>query len=125
MQCGRSGGRTPRTPIVLHNNHKPIKGCHVAAHDWTTWHLTISQRNAMCHHLIQQLSTNKKFPRHFCTVVRFCHVSLYGLYSQHHFFCLFDFMNRLQYLSLPMSILDETSCVGFATMRPTLSSGLK
>jgi hypothetical protein len=29
--------------IILYNNNKPIKGCHVATHDWAMWHLTIDQ----------------------------------------------------------------------------------
>jgi hypothetical protein len=64
---------------------QPIAGCHVAAHDWATWHRTTNQILpcvAMSFIHIFQLSTTQ-----------LCHVSYglprqqsYGLYSQHPFF---------------------------------------
>jgi hypothetical protein len=61
-------------------------------------------------------------PCHMPTVhITSCHVSYglprvvrpttsvhktYGLYSQHPFFCLFVILNRMRYLSLPMSCLN-------------------
>jgi hypothetical protein len=69
-------------------NKQPITRCHVAAHDWATWHRTTNQilpHVAMSFIHIYQLSTTQS-----------CHVSyglprqqpygLYRLYSQHPFF---------------------------------------
>ena len=36
-----------------------------------------------------------------------------------HFFYLFDDLNRTRYLTHPMSVWTQTSCVGFVTMRNT------
>jgi hypothetical protein len=66
---------------------QPITRCHVAAHDWATWHHTTNQilpRVTMSFIHICQLSATQP-----------CHVSYglprqqpYGLYSQHPFFLL-------------------------------------
>jgi hypothetical protein len=57
---------------------KPIKGCHVAAHDWATWHHTICQK---CH-VSQYDSPNCqpiKLPHHLPHQhVRSSHISMYG-----------------------------------------------
>ena len=54
--------------IILHNNQKPIKGCHVAAHDWATWHPITWPNNATCRDIIcpQQ-------PTKLCHIIT-CHV---------------------------------------------------
>jgi len=43
----------------------------------------------------------------------------YELYSQHIFFCLFDESNRSWYLTHPISVWTQTSCVGFVMTRAT------
>jgi hypothetical protein len=45
-------GFDPRRHTKLLHNHKPITGCHVAAHDWATWHLTNQPIYATCQLLI-------------------------------------------------------------------------
>ena len=75
-------------------------------------------------------------PCHLPTVkIATCHVSyglprqhpygMYGLYSQHPFFCMFVILNRMQYLSLPTSVWTQMTCVGFITMMPMLLFDLK
>jgi len=91
------------------SNHKPKKW-HVSKHDSPN-----CQPIKNCH--ITSATS----------VYRLCHVSLYtlyGLHSQCPFFCLFDYSNRSQYISLSTSIWTQTSCVWFVTMRPTLSFNL-
>jgi hypothetical protein len=50
------GGRSPVRPTVnpqlLHINQQPITGCHVAAHDWATWHLNHQPKHTTCQLLI-------------------------------------------------------------------------
>jgi hypothetical protein len=47
----KSRVRLPAHTKLL-NNHKPITGCHVAAHDWATWHLNHQPKHATCQSLI-------------------------------------------------------------------------
>jgi hypothetical protein len=61
LHSGGGLGVEPRgLPIILHSTNEPISGCHVAAHDWATWHPIIAQKTATCRHLIRQPSTNQK-----------------------------------------------------------------
>jgi hypothetical protein len=49
---GEVTGSNPVDYTILINKPKPIKGCHVAAHDWATWHHNICQEIATCRQLI-------------------------------------------------------------------------
>jgi hypothetical protein len=107
--CGGEvwGSNPTDSNIILHNNKKPIKGCHVAAHDWATWHLTINQRDATCRSLIrptvnQQMLATSPHVRSYGSATSACTDCTESVIII--FFCLFDFMNRLQYLSLPTSV---------------------
>jgi hypothetical protein len=61
----RSGVR-PRWRPYNFTNHEPTTGCHVAAHDWATWHLSNQSKTATCRALIRPCA---------CHVL--CHLSPY------------------------------------------------
>jgi hypothetical protein len=67
------GGGPGFDPHGLHNilNKQPITGCHVAAHDWATWHQTICQNNATCHNMIRP-----NLPINECHITN-CHLSVH------------------------------------------------
>jgi hypothetical protein len=73
--------------------NQPIIGCHVAAHDWATWHCTTKQKTTTCRNVI-----HPNLPINECHItihhlsVWMCHLivhplprQLYGLYSQQFF----------------------------------------
>jgi hypothetical protein len=73
-RCGRSEGRTPRTPpYILHINHKPTNEGHVAPMDWATCPHTICHQTDTC-----QLPIRNSQPTIACHVTT---VRSYGLYS--------------------------------------------
>jgi hypothetical protein len=42
-------GSTPvQNHIILHKTYEPTTGCHVAAHDWATWHINNQPKYAKC-----------------------------------------------------------------------------
>jgi hypothetical protein len=61
--------------IILKQQPNAIQGCHVAAHDWATWHQNICQDNATCHQMIRP-----NLPIDDCHVTcPVCHISMYSL----------------------------------------------
>jgi hypothetical protein len=46
-------GSTPVENINFYTNYEPTTGCHVAAHDWATWHLNNQSKSAKCQMLIR------------------------------------------------------------------------
>ena len=44
----RSGVRPTVKPYNFIQNHEPTTGCHVAAHDWATWHINNQPKSAKC-----------------------------------------------------------------------------
>jgi hypothetical protein len=111
----RGSNPTDSKTILINKPKRPIPGCHVAAHDWATWHPIICPITATCRITFTQLPTNT-LPHHHvwsihitygqamsaCTDMPRQHP--YGLHSQHPFFYLFDDSNRSRYLSLPTSV---------------------
>jgi hypothetical protein len=97
---GRSGGRTPQTPYILQTT---IITTTQTMSD--TWHPWISPRLLIPFstkgHVSLPDSTTVNQPDVATSSVRSiqsCHIRLYGLYSQHQNFCLFNLMNRKRYL---------------------------
>jgi hypothetical protein len=85
MKCGRSGGRTPRPPLVLHNHINQS-----TSDTWCQWIgplvLTSLATNDMCHPSIRQPSTNESVPHHPPDTSSYgwygSSTSPYGLYGQ-------------------------------------------
>jgi hypothetical protein len=82
LHSGGGPGVEPRgLQYILHKtnrtNKRVTRGAHGLGHV-SSYHLPPKDT---CHFLIRQLPTNECFPRHFCTVVRSCHVRPYGLYG--------------------------------------------
>jgi hypothetical protein len=97
---GRSGGRTPRTPYILQttiitttqttsDTWRPRIGPRVLIPFATKGHVSLPDSTTVNQPNVATSSVRS---------VRSCHVRLYGLYSQHQNFCLFDLTNRTRYL---------------------------
>ena len=69
LHSGGGPGVEPRgLPIILHTTNEPILGCHMAAHDWATWHPIIDQQNCHVSTPNSTMPTNQILPCHFCMV---------------------------------------------------------
>jgi hypothetical protein len=106
LHSGGGLGVEPRgLPIILHTTNEPIPGCHVAAHDWATWHPIIAQKTATCRHLIRQCSTNQILATSLlCGRTVLPRQTVRTVKSTSKFFYLFDLTNRSLYLSLSTSV---------------------
>jgi hypothetical protein len=91
------------TPVQTTTKFYTLEGCHVAAHDWATWHhITCHPMtcvNKLLVHVPCQITCPVSLPtQHLCTVASPCHLpcvgpyhatsTLYRLYSQQNFACL-------------------------------------
>jgi hypothetical protein len=81
---------------ILNNKPLPITGCHVAAHDWATWHQPFVKMmprvTSSFDHICQSKTATSSHATSAYIMVSAtssygpCHVSLYGLHSQRPFF---------------------------------------
>jgi hypothetical protein len=56
------GGSTPVETHKFYTTHEPTTGCHVAAHDWATWHLSNQSDSATCRALIRSTCLPRTLP---------------------------------------------------------------
>jgi hypothetical protein len=66
---GGPGFESHKLHIILINKPWPIKGCHVATHDWATWHPNTCPNDAMCQNTIRlQLPIKNAMSSHATSV---------------------------------------------------------
>jgi hypothetical protein len=110
---GRSGGRTPWPPLVLHSHYKPTNAGHVAPKHWATCPHTIHCQRDTCQHPIRQQPSNQQLPHHHHMIVQSYHVTVQTVQTVRTCtvsipkFCLFGLADRLRYLLHTNSVCES------------------
>jgi hypothetical protein len=67
-------GSIPVDSINFLTNNQPIAGCHVAAHDWATWHQTTNQKMPRVETPFAHICQSETAMSSYATSMSLCHI---------------------------------------------------